>query len=776
MSDIIPGINLIAADSELGLPVVIGVPFERGVLKDASSLAAVSPCGKVCPLAARPLVQWPDGSVRWALLAMQAQETGIHQIMQARDPDASGQAACDPREHPVTLTQADGAIVLDNGLVRVALAAEGPGPIREITALGHAYLAKPKDLCFVVNEADTTHEQERTLQVLEQSPVRARVRISGAHYTQAGKRLLNYRLDVELWANWPALRLDYHFFNLEPGHVELDIHRMALEWELNLGEETQRHFLQANHGMLFYPREVFNPAPVAICADEVCGPPHVEDPAMLLDDTDYPKHLRPPLIDTGEWLGVGDGRHSIYLRMQDFLPMRPKRLASAGNTIELEFWPAAQGTLALPQGRSRRQVVVTAFSEDLLTVAEAERLTNGLFYEGRATVDPAWLRQTGEFEADRTLTPGTHARFEKFFRRLVNLTMAQDMFDLGDTIDTGYSRTYIPVPNNPTLRKNAPAMPRVYQATGHNPLIEWALPQLYEPVWTNNEYDSIFAVCTEIMRGGRADLWAPARWAARHNIEVDFVHYHDDRQQNRATPQHSYRHNYTGSVLSHFWTQGLLQYYCLTGDPDVLEVACALGDKIIENLTIPEMRESFWGFTRELGWPTLALAHLADITGEPRYARQLEEILDYFMHYERQPGSEKAMVPGLWAMSCLFEGADLYQRRTSRDDLKAWLAEYLDKLCQGTLELHREGAPLNNMIPMVMAIGYERTGDPRFLQAGMLCVEEMMDTSYWPAPPNETKPMAITYRGLVRFLHHAQQAGLLDRLEYFTLQGSGVRE
>jgi len=765
MSTITPAINIHAADAERGLPAVIGLPFEQGALKDAAALSVVVPSGQKCPLAARPLVRWPDGSVRWALLAVQARETGPHHIV----PGISV-----PPTHAVSLEQGGGAVMLDNGLVRVALAADGPGPISEITALGHAYLAKQKDLCFVVNEADTRQEGERTLEVLEQSPVRARARISGAHYTQAGKRLLNYRLDVELWANWPALRLDYHFFNLEPGHTELDIHRIAMEWEVNLGKENRCHFLQTNHGLLFYPREVFNPAPVAICADELCGPAHVEDSAMLLDDTDYPRHLRPPLIGTDEWLGAGDDSHAVYVRMQDFIQSRPNRLAGDSNNVKLEFWPASRGTLALPQGRSRRQVVTAVFNENWLSAVEAERLTRGLFYEGRATIDPAWLRQTGEFEADRSFSPGTHARFEKFFHRLVNLTMAQDMFDLGDTIDSGYSHTYIPVPNNPMLRKNAPALPRMYQATAHNPMMEWALPQLYEPVWTNNEYDSIFAVCTEIMRGGRADLWQQARWAARHNIEVDFVHYHDDRQQNRATPQHSYHHNQSGCVLSHFWTQGLLQYYCMTGDPDVLEVAAALGDKIIENLTIPEMRENFWGYSRELGWATLALAHLADITGDRRYAIQLDEILDYFMHYQRRPGDEKTMVPGLWAMSCLFEGADLYQRRTGRADITAWLADYLDKLCRGALELHREGIPLNTMIPMVMAIGYERTGDPRYLQAGMLCVEEMMDTSAWPSPPAETKPMAITYRGLVRFLYHAQQAGMLDRLEYFTLQQQTV--
>jgi len=658
-------------------------------------------------------------------------------------------------------------MVLDNGLVRVVLAAGGPGPIREIAALGHAYLAKQKDLCFVVNEADTRQESERSLEVLEHSPVRARARISGAHYTQAGKRLLSYRLDVELWANWPALRLDYHFFNLEAGHDELDIHRIAMEWEVNLGKETRRHFLQTNHGLLFYPREVFNPGRVAICTDEFCGAPHVEDPAMLLDDVAYPAHLRPPLVNVSDWLGIGDGQRCVYLRMQDFMEMRPKRLCSEGDLVRMEYWPSTQPPLQLPQGRSRRQVMTVTFvNVSAMQESEIVRLLDGPLHEGRATADPDWLRQTGEFEMDRALTPASNLRFEKYLGRLVNLVTPQDMFDLGDTIDWGYCRTYIPIANNIPLKPNAPALPKVFRASMHNPLAEWAMPDLYEPVWTNNEYDGIFALCTELMRTGRGHLWRLARWAVRHNIEVDFIHYHEDRQQHRGSPQHSCRHNRSGCIPSHYWTQGLLQYYCLTGDPDVLEIAIGLGDKIIEDFTVPEFRESFWGFTRELGWPALALAHLADITGEPRFDRQISEILAYFMTYPRTPELDRAVAGGLVVWSCAFEGADLYLRRNEWPEFRAWLVEFLQSIRRELAEIQLHGGSATGMPPMVMAIGYELTGDSRFLNTGMMSVCDLMESPYWINPPNETKPMAITYRGLVRFLHHAQRVGLLDQLEY----------
>jgi len=66
-----------------------------------------------------------------------------------------------------------------------------------------------------------------------------------------------------------------------------------------------------------------------------------------------------------------------------------------------------------------------------------------------------------------------------------------------------------------------------------------------------------------------------------------------------------------------------------------------------------------------------------------------------------------------------------------------------------------------------MAIGYERTGDRRFLEAGMLCIERLvMDDPRWREPVPEAKPLAITYRAVIRFLGHALREGLLDSYEY----------
>lgn len=762
---------------DAGLPVAIGVPFPRGTVKSLDTVGLAAPDGSRVPVAARQLARWPDGSCRWALLAAAVKHKGDYTVIAKTEgkPPAITNA--------VKLGVSSDAITLSNGLVTATLAATGRGPLRRVEAHGHAWLASAESTRLVVDAASSLHEGKRTLQVLERSPLRARVRVEGEHRDPSGARKFTYRLDVELWANWPTLRLDYHFFNVEPGHEELPVDRIAMEFDLAMGPATQRHLQQSVHGLRYVPREVVNPAKVALVADETRGPTHVEDVAMLLDDVKYPIHLRPPLVDTADWLGIGDDKRSVYVRMQDFANTRPKRLVSDGSSLVFEVWPARAGRMIVPQGRSKRQVITLAFAEKpRLAVGEATRLLDAPLHEGRACLDPAWLRHTGEFDLGITIESGVHVRIEKFLRRLASLSTPQSMFDLGDTPDSGYLRTYTPLGTAQEPVRNAPALPRVFLAGAHSPLAEWAMPNLYEPVWTNNEYDAIHCICTHLMRMGLPDSWQLVRWMVRHNIEVDFVHYHDDLQQNRATPQHSARHTRTGAIPSHFWTQGLLQYYCLTGDHDVLEIARALGDKIIEDLTHPELRPVFWGFTRELGWPTLALAHLVDITGEAKYEAMLKEIIDFFVGYDRRKfhgqvnlsgtnarhSLERQMISSFFGYACMIEGVDHYQRRTGREDVKKWLVQILHELRDALDATHREGWPTGttHMHGTAMAIGYEQTGDPRFLSSGMVSVDELVESAQWDHPTQEVKPTAMIYRGFVRFLHHAHEAGLLDRLEY----------
>jgi hypothetical protein len=793
-----PTIEVFFASKEpAGTPTVIGVPLAEGWAQGDEAFRLTTASGAHVAVGTRVLSKHKNGSASWLLLSFLAEEKGIYTLEKHKGPAVKDAVHVDHK---------GGNVVLKTKRAKIALAVDGAGPVSELVVDGRALIARPDDLRFVVDSFSTLHEEARTIRVIESSDVRVRVRVEGAHFNLAGKRKLNYRLDIEVWAGWPVVRFDYHFFNLEKGADQLPVQRMAMELDLDVASPTHRHFHQHNHTVAYVPRAVMNPSPVAIVADGARMSAHVENERMLLDDAEYNVHVRPPLLDVEDWMGVVGGDKSVYIKMQDFKHQRPKRLASAGSHVSLEFWPEFAGDnqktgggcsrvdgqgpnlgkgMELPQGRSRRQVYSITSFEGASNNAQVVQVTEALWWEGRACVKPEWLIQIKKFQQETYMRPGHSKRMEGYMKKLMVLTTPSSMWDLGDTPDSGgYSSTYMGIGNAQDLKPGWPDVPKVF--TTQTFVAPWMLNDAYEPIWTNNEYDIIHALASEVMRTGRYDHWKNLRWFARHNIEVDFIHYSDHAQQHRSTPQHSAGHRRSGSIPSHFWTQGLLEYYCLTGDEDALEVSKALGDKIIEDLADPVMRKGFFGFTRELGWPTLSLSYLVEVTGEDRYARQLQEIIDFFIGFDRKSfsgavklssgdprhGLERQMVMGFFAYGCMIEGMDHYIRRTGDNKALHWLTELLHEMREAVDACFEDGYTLefSTQQPLGMAIGYEWTGDKRFLQSGMMCLEAGIDGGMWHSVRHEVKPVATAYRGLIRFLGSAARTGVLAKLEYQSLQ------
>lgn len=786
MSDQRPVVDVAYGDATgQGLPVQIGVPFRQGEFADAAPLAVVGPDGESQMGAYRPLAKHADGSLRWAAVAFGAKSAGQYTIQ-------PGVSAAGPSS-PVNVTEAEGLITLATGDLSLELAADGPGPIRKCALAGRSLWSDPRDFALAVDEASTANETTRELSVLHANPWTARVRASGTMPTATGDTRLNYRLDVEVWAGWNVARLDFQFFNLNAGHAKTAVNRIAMDVKLDLGDTPQHHFLQKNHGLFYVPRQVTHSEPVAIVADDERAPAYVEDPAMLHDDIDYPFYLEPPLVATADWLGVrGDGV-AAYAQMEHFTDMRPSRLAVSGDELSAEVWPERSGTLELPQGRSRRQSVALAFFDEsdaaLNEAADrvdanatnaakgAGRALSSLWHESRAAVDPAWLRHCGEFGAEHLLPVGEHLRFENYFRGLMNLQMPETKFDFGDTIDSGYSSTYSSSGGEKKIPRlpGAPKLPR----SGPRGRPTQTYIDMHEPVWTNNEYDIIHAFAAEVWRTGRQDLLPTLTAAVRHNIEVDFLHYSDHRWLHRATPAHSADHTNTGAYPSHFWTQGLLEYYCMTGDIDALEVAVALGDKVIENFSDPELRDVHIGFNREIGWSILSLAALMDVTGEARFEKLATELVDYLLAFDRygyagavnlsagndRQSLHRQIVGNFFGYATMIEGVDCYAAVTGREDVDAWLKQFTHDIADAAEEAAREGALNATMFGLGMSIGYERTGDERMLKLALLWLDQL----FWlesGRTTGEVKPTATTHRGTARVLGHLQRKGWLTRFEF----------
>jgi len=139
--------------------------------------------------------------------------------------------------------------------------------------------------------------------------------------------------------------------------------------------------------------------------------------------------------------------------------------------------------------------------------------------------------------------------------------------------------------------------------------------------WGNIEYDLQHALFTQYFRTGDPRFFRVAETAARHNADIDVVHYAAGQQAGPGGPRrvgqawvhcmgHTggyYPYDYMGMSIyaqgycenrGHMWNQGNLEYWLLTGDEQVHRSAMQLADWVAG----PNTTDFSYGNARVPGW------------------------------------------------------------------------------------------------------------------------------------------------------------------------------
>lgn len=774
-----------------GTPAAAGCPVPVELIKKLGELRVNGPAGS-CPVALKPLEVVPMQNRQWTQLSFLAQGPGEYELVHDDAASASANSA-DALEQKAWVKQDDNGVQIGNGRLVMTLPKNAPGPISEITLDGKAMLNAAADLQFQVNDATSLNGKVASIEVLEDSPVRVKVRVHGEHKNDKGALCLTYQLDVELWANQTAARLDYQYFHVEPGVPEVALEGMRVVFKPSLqkdaastqAKKAAAHFVQVHYDLVMTPRLVTNPKRVEIAADWSRKVPYFTDHDMLCDDIDYPYYLITSANQAQPWLGLTGEGGSVYVQLEDMINMRPKRLAAEDGVLTTDLWPREAGPLQLRQGKARRHTMTLAFFDAEHQPQKLGDITGALatpMYEGRATLQKQDTRSADAFEVASTIDHGKSVRMEQYLLELTTgVNLGQGELDYGDGVEFGYSKGYAQIARQPLQPGQTDDIHPMSPA--HPDAIDPGSLMRYVPVWANNEYDLIHTMSIELLRTGRRSIWPTLKAIARHNIEVDFIHYSDDEWLHHGSPAHSAHHDNASAYPSHLWTQGLLEYYCLSGDKDALDVAIKLGDTIIANLEHPVRKHHLWGFNREIGWALLSLVQLAEATGIERFNKHAGSVVDYLVGYNRE-GQDKAinlsgvdamddihsqMVGAFFGYASMLEAMDRYARMTGRADVEQWLDTILRQILDAAKRMIRGARHLDafrRMLPLGMAIGYERTGDRSFLEIGMLTLEMFLQTEVGITPTGEVKFAAMIHRSFVRFLKHAQDQELLGKLEF----------
>jgi hypothetical protein len=796
-------VNSSLADSQPVHYARVSIPVAKGKLKGTPAVVIQAPDGRRVPVQSELLARWPDQSVRVVHATFPA-KAGVYQALFEQK---AGRVAAE-RGGIKIVRKGKNRVVVTNGRLTARLGGEG---LVESISLGGRTMIGPRGV-----EVRVMGDQRRPFTATACRDVKTEVELAGplrSIVTLRGKctlekeTFLNFRLRFEFLAGVEGFSLAYAFHNLERGQDFFDTHGIELELHLADATNPQHTVYQQSYGLFStLGRVVTTPRSFDIRVDDSKALAYVHNYEALGDEHDYPFYLNPPCDKVDNWAVVSDEGRALFVDMDDFHLMRPKSLNLEGNVARFGIWPGWAGKLDLQQGKSRQVTVRVGLSDKGPPTTQHAGVVQGIQLRDawRAQLPHPVYAEARFFDQGRVLPcrPIENPRFESWLTIMSSgLNSVATFFDLGDTPDSGYQTTYLPVGGRIRHVRGPEQGPRYYSTSLHFPMTRQNTMSDFEPVWVNNEYDVIHCMATECLRTGDRSVFQKLCWFARHGIDVDFLHYSDHHWLNRATPAHSERHTSTGAYPSHFWTQGLTQYYLLTADPDALEVIVALAEKTIENLEDPTMKEVCSGLNREIGWGILTMICAYEASGIKKFDAYARRLLDREINYGLPADLPVFSFGHTSILLGTREYLQIHEGEKAAEPVRKWFLEFVDLAIRSSRgapktivkQEAKEGTQAMSFLSYDMgwlqggglrgslrsgifnthsmaldplAYAYEITGNKRYIEAGMRSIEALMDSQAFSNPVPEGKPYAMVYRTFVNFLKAASELGYLKTYGY----------
>ncbi len=608
-----------------GYPLTSGIPFPRGALSSTDNLRLVAPDGAEQPLQARPLVRWPDGSVKVALIdtvvpvgladdrtlvlehGNDVQRAPVTDAILATE-DMDGITVVTPQNEVRFEREASGLFTYFKVEERVMTREDAPPRISISDDEGNVYdtLGPPEDM--VIEEA---------------GPLRTVVRLDGHHTGEAGE-FFTYQIRFSFYARVGGIRMSYRWGN---DNAEAEFTRFrGIRFEL--------------------PVAVADDARFTIGADEpVSG--MLADGARLeqLYDDRYQAADSEGSRAPG-WVSVSSASGGGGLICRNFWQLYPKAIGAENGSLYLDICPQ--------------------FPEDQYNDCSELDLIKLYYYlqDGRYKVRQGVTKThdiaLGFLPDGREIPPEVIDEETATTNEPPVLTASPDYY-----ASTGVFGDFVP------------------ETAGRTPLYDEVCDRVYERYiahrdsthgfgmlnygdqfgerkvnWANGEYDHHHTAAQAFVRS------AEARWLhlmhdmARHDIDVDLCHYHTNPAYRGASWVHSMGHTGSyfdkqyqgewgiprgGMTVTHTWCEGTCEHYMLTGDPTAIEAARSIADHYDGTYL------NHYDFTngRVPGWHLILTMAVYRTTYDPYYLNAARVMMER-VYERRTPGSgwARQLVPG----------------------------------------------------------------------------------------------------------------------------------
>lgn len=732
-------------------PATRGLPFPAGALPTCDQLRLLTEAGAEVPLQAKPLARWPDGSLRWALLHFQAdlQPQVVARYHLEYGPGV--QAA--PVPPGVRVTQVGQQTRVDTGpLQAIFSTAAGFGLLDQVWLDGQAMLLDPASEGLVLVDGSGQAYSSRygavmAVEVEEAGPLRAVIRVEGDHRAPSGERLFRYEVRWHAYAGQPWLEMEYTFVNdANADHTALQ----RIGFELRPAVGAGRRGLCGAYRDLYESADDFTLYGDAPSSFGVFAGLRIHDRQGQHVEVPYPGELSHKIAQG--WIDLSDERGGVAVAVRRYVEMHPKQLAIRGGALQVDLWPDQAGPLRWHQGMARTHQLWFCFHAGLGQGAHVNQLAV-CFEQALSPWAPGWYVETGAlgpllpYEPERY--PGIEIALRDQFMSWHHGNRALGFLDYGDHPQHGsYARAN-------------------YMA--------------------NNEIDLPHVLALQFGRVGEELYYQDLEAAAWHLMDVDIIHHttHDSLELGGARIHGDAHVQYNcegyedlSAASSHMWTEGLLEYFFLSGHPRALQSARGIGDCLLRMLDqgwgVPPYKV-IWHSVRDSGWPLIALCALYEATGEAKWLAGCRRIVDALL-----ASWDEDEDWGLWLgwhhslsplhLGVVGTGLARYHVLTGEERARQAVLRAADVMLSKCT--HPDGALMyvdnpgwrwnyySGVAYEPLGYAWQLTGDVRYLQAGWRSHRHNLRT----LDGLTGTVLADWWRGNLRYMHWADRAGLLTDL------------
>jgi len=679
-------------------PATVAVPFPQGALVDIGRCRIADAAGKTFPGQFRVTTRWPDGSVKWLLVHLQADLPANKGADYFLDTNAADPAFAS--------SMCVSASCVDTGALKIALS-NTPDALFDSITTPQGTFTREEISPFTITDgkgnAYTAGAGEKGWEVIESGPVRAMLRTRGRH-TGASGTWFDYIVTLYAYAGKSWIDLDYRVINTEsgkplelanaaPGLTVSSIASMNLRLTPKACGETACFVAHSNYVTTYQEGETEK---------------LIDDQYLLFTANEQ----NPEVLYGTLYADWQDEKRAvcatIYQAQQNF----PKRVAVSKDALTVDLIPESTGAVEFIEGMSKTHRMQLYFHAP--NAARREDINfRSLQYQlpDKPTLEPAVYEATGIYEDIFTAKRNGHMEFylEQLF---ADRSKAYGILHWGDNPDSGYT----------------------LQGRGMGDI-----------VWINGEYDAGHSFYLYYITHYRRAAFAAMKVATEHLIDVDICHHSADPGRMGGQVVHSARHVTRGCTPSHEWVESLLDYYHETGDPDVLEMALAMGRNIqylLENKIFKFVHGGF-GSARESGWALFAMSALYKETFDEYWLKHCETIVSLFVKWEQQMGAfispytDHSMIRVPFMISVAINALkSLYNARPS-EEIRGLILRAVQDLVENCIDeftglfYYKQLPSLDVNVLSVQVFGpltyaYQFTGDKKYLEYALPTFREMM--------------------------------------------------